>query len=146
MPMQLAPFIPWFRALHIAFMVTWFAGLFYLPRLFIYHAEAADPLSRQRFTLMEKRLFAIMTIGAAMTALFGVLLLIINPGLQSTAWFQVKLFFLATMVIYHWRCWLWISSLASASETQSTKELRWFNELPVVFLLAIILLAVLRPF
>ncbi len=144
--MQLAPFVPWFRAFHIAFMVTWFAGLFYLPRLFIYHAEAADPLSRQRFTLMEKRLFAIMTIGAAMTALFGVLLLIINPGLLSTAWFQVKLFFLATMLIYHWRCWLWIASLASASETQTTTRLRWFNELPLVFLLAIILLAVLRPF
>ncbi len=144
--MQLAPFLPWFKALHIAFMVTWFAGLFYLPRLFIYHAEAADPLSRQRFTLMERRLFMIMTIGAGVTALFGVLLLIINPGLLSMAWFQVKLFFLAAMVIYHWRCWLWIASLASASETQTTKRLRWFNELPVVFLLAIILLAVLRPF
>jgi len=144
--MQLASFFSWFKALHIAFMVTWFAGLFYLPRLFIYHAEAADPGSRQRFTLMEKRLFAIMTIGAVVTALFGVLLLIVNPSLLSTGWFQVKLFFLAAMVIYHWRCWQWIASLASAAEPQGTKGLRWFNEIPVIFLLAIVLLAVLKPF
>ncbi len=144
--MHLAPLFPWFKALHIAFMVTWFAGLFYLPRLFIYHAQAADPSSRQQFKLMEKRLFAIMTIGAVITALFGVLLLIANPGLLSTGWFQLKLFFLATMVIYHWRCWALIVSLASTSVTQDTKYLRWFNELPVIFLLAIVLLAVLKPF
>jgi len=144
--MQLASLFLWFKALHIAFMVTWFAGLFYLPRLFIYHAEAADPGSRQRFTLMEKRLFAIMTIGAVVTALFGALLLIVNTGLLSTGWFQVKLFFLAAMVIYHWRCWQWIAALASATEPQGTKGLRWFNEIPVVFLLAIVLLAVLKPF
>ncbi len=144
--MQLAPLFLWFKALHIAFMVTWFAGLFYLPRLFIYHAEAADPGSRRRFTLMEKRLFAIMTIGAVVTALFGLLLLVVNPGLLSTGWFQVKLFFLAAMVIYHWRCWRWITSLASATEPRGTKGLRWFNEIPVVFLLAIVLLAVLKPF
>ncbi len=143
--MQLAPLLLWFKALHIAFMVTWFAGLFYLPRLFIYHAEAADPGSRQRFTLMEKRLFAIMTIGAVITGLFGVLLLIVNSGLLSTGWFQVKLFFLAAMVIYHWRCWQWITSLASATEPRGTKGLRWFNEIPVVFLLVIVLLAVLKP-
>ncbi len=144
--MYLAPLFPWFKALHIAFMVTWFAGLFYLPRLFIYHAQAADPSSRQQFTLMEKRLFAIMTIGAVITALFGVLLLTINPGLLATGWFQLKLFFLATMVTYHWRCWAWIVSLASTSTTQNSKYLRWFNELPVLFLLAIVILAVLKPF
>ena len=144
--MQLSSFVLWFKALHVAFMVTWFAGLFYLPRLFIYHAEAIDPPSRQRFTLMEKRLFAIMTIGAVVTALFGVLLLIINPGLLSKVWFQVKLFFLAAMVIYHWRCWQWIAALASKTETQETRGLRWFNEIPVVFLLIIVLLAVLKPF
>ena len=144
--MQLAPLFPWFKALHIVFMVTWFAGLFYLPRLFIYHAQAADPSSRQRFTLMERRLFAIMTIGAVITALFGMLLLVINPGLLSTGWFQLKLFFLATMVTYHWRCWTRIVSLASISNTQDSKYLRWFNELPVIFLLAIVLLAVLKPF
>lgn len=144
--MLLAPHFLWIKAFHIAFMVTWFAGLFYLPRLFIYHAETPDPPSRYRFMLMEKRLFAIMTIGAVMTAIFGSLLLIINPALLSASWFQTKLFFVAAMVIYHWRCWRFIAALASASETQPSTGLRWFNEIPVVFLLAIVLLAVLKPF
>jgi len=144
--MQIAAYLLWFKALHIAFMVTWFAGLFYLPRLFIYHAEAADLPSRQRFTLMEKRLFAIMTIGAVITAVFGIVLLILNPALLSQTWFQIKLVFLLAMVIYHWRCWRWITSLAAISEPQKSAGLRWYNEIPVIFLLGIVLLAVLKPF
>lgn len=81
----------WLMGLHIAFMVTWFAGLFYLPRLFIYHAQAADEVGRRRFTVMEKRLFGIMTIGAALTTLFGLLMLWSNPALLSRGWFQAKL-------------------------------------------------------
>ena len=144
--MHILNFLLWFKALHIAFMVTWFAGLFYLPRLFIYHTEAMDPSSRQRFTLMEKRLFTIMTIGAVMTMVFGILLFAINPSLLSQAWFQLKLVFLTAMVIYHWRCHQWIASLESATEIQESRGFRWFNEIPVIFLLAIILLAVLKPF
>jgi putative membrane protein len=144
--MQLGSLFLWFKALHLALMVTWFAGLFYLPRLFIYHVEAADLLSRQRFTLMEKRLFAIMTIGAVVTAVFGTLLLIMKPGLLSQTWFQLKLVFLLAMVIYHWRCWQWITSLASSTEPQESVGLRWYNEIPVIFLLGIVLLAVLKPF
>ena len=144
--MQLASLFLWFKALHVAFMVTWFAGLFYLPRLFIYHVETADLPSRQRFTVMEKRLFAIMTIGAAITAIFGILLLVLQPSLLLQTWFQVKLFFLTAMVIYHWRCWQWIISLATTTETQKSTGLRWYNEIPVIFLLGIILLAVLKPF
>ena len=144
--MQLGSLFLWLKAFHLAFMVTWFAGLFYLPRLFIYHAEAADLPSRQRFTLMEKRLFAIMTIGAVITAVFGIVLLILNPALLSQTWFQIKLVFLLAMVIYHWRCWRWISSLAAISEPQKSAGLRWYNEIPVIFLLGIVLLAVLKPF
>ena len=144
--MNILSFQLWFKALHIAFMVTWFAGLFYLPRLLIYHAEAIDPLSRQRFTLMERRLFVIMTIGAIMTMVFGILLFAINPSLLSQTWFQLKLVFLTAMVIYHWHCRQWIISLESTTETQESRKLRWFNEIPVIFLLAITLLAVLKPF
>jgi putative membrane protein len=144
--MQMSNYYLWFKAFHVAFMVTWFAGLFYLPRLFIYHVEAADELSRQRFTLMEKRLFAIMTIGAVITALFGALLLIVNSGLLSQTWFQVKLVFLAAMLIYHWRCWRWIGVLESRTTTQDSVGLRWYNEIPVIFLLGIIFLAILKPF
>jgi protoporphyrinogen IX oxidase len=144
--MRWAGFYLWIKALHIAFMVTWFAGLFYLPRLFIYHAEAGDAPGRQRFTQMEKRLFGIMTIGAVLTAAFGGLLLSMNRALLSQTWFQLKLIILTTMVIYHWRCWLWVLRLDATPEVQSSRGLRWFNEIPVVFLLGIILLAVLKPF
>lgn len=138
-------YYPWLKALHIAFMVTWFAGLFYLPRLFIYHAEAADEPGRRRFTTMEHRLFAIMTIGAVLTAVPGLLLLWSNPSLLSRGWFQVKLVLVAGLIAYHVSCKWWIGRLESRSEPLSTRGLRWFNEIPALFLLAIVLLAVLKP-
>lgn len=144
--MQLSAFYPWLKGLHIAFMVTWFAGLFYLPRLFIYHAEAGDELGRKRFTVMEARLFAIMTIGAVLTAIPGFLMLWMNPQLLVRGWFQLKLFLLAGLVVYHLWCKRWIGKLASQTTPQGSRGLRWFNEIPVVFLLGMILLAVLKPF
>ena len=86
--MPLSTLYLWLKALHIAFMVTWFAGLFYLPRLFIYHSEAAEDTARSRFGVMERRLFIIMTIGAVLTAVFGLFLLWINPALLRLGWFQ----------------------------------------------------------
>lgn len=135
----------WIKALHVAFMVTWFAGLFYLPRLFIYHIEAEDLPGRRRFTVMERRLFIIMTIGAVLTAVFGLLLLWLNPVLLSRGWFQVKLVLLAAMIAFHLRCLHWIGSLQRTSEIASSSGLRWFNEIPVIFLLGIVCLAVLKP-
>lgn len=142
----MANFYPTLKALHIAFMVTWFAGLFYLPRLFIYHAEAADDLSRDRFCVMERRLFGIMTIGAVLTAVFGLLLLAINPALLAAGWFQLKLATLVLMGVYHESSRRWMRRLADGFKTDDTRGLRWYNEIPVVFLLAIILLAVVKPF
>ena len=136
----------WLKVLHLAFMVTWFAGLFYLPRLFIYHADAADAPSRERFHTMERRLFAIMTIGAVLTAAFGVGLLLINSGLLATGWFRVKLILLAGLVAYHWRCRIWIRTLHAESAPRPTRWLRWFNEIPVLFLLTIIGVAVFKAF
>jgi len=134
------------KALHLAFMVTWFAGLFYLPRLFIYHAEADDDLSRRRFTVMERRLFAIMTIGAALTLLCGLALLWINSALLQQAWFHLKAGFLLGLAIFHFRCWRWIQRLDAGFKSKDTRPQRWFNEIPVLFLLVIIGLAVLKPF
>ena len=143
--MQLASGYLWFKALHVAFMVTWFAGLFYLPRLFIYHAEATDDASLGRFVVMERRLFAIMTIGAVLTAIFGFTLLAINSALLGVGWFQVKLGLLAAMVVYHVRCLRWIRRLRDGYKPPDTRWLRWFNEIPVVFLLGIICLAIVKP-
>jgi protoporphyrinogen IX oxidase len=134
-----------FKALHIAFMVTWFAGLFYLPRLFIYHVEAAaEPAACARFRTMEKRLFAIMTIGAVLTALFGLAMLTANPALLDRAWFRLKAVLIVGLVLYHYRCHAWIGRLGNDTPAANTRWLRWFNEIPAFFLLAIILLAVLK--
>ena len=136
----------WFKALHVAFMVTWFAGLFYLPRLFIYHAEASEAADHSRFSLMEKRLFAIMSIGAALTTLFGLLMLLANPTLLSFGWFHAKLGLLTGLFVYHYRCWHWITVLERGQIPANTRWLRWFNEIPVIFLLGMISLAVVKPF
>ncbi|MDH3547674.1 MAG: CopD family protein [Gammaproteobacteria bacterium] len=135
----------WLKGLHIAFMVTWFAGLFYLPRLFIYHAEAADSLGRARFSIMESRLFVIMTIGATLTTALGLLMLAVNHALLEMRWFQIKLILVVGLIAYHYRCYRWIVTLRTTEETQDSRLLRWFNEIPVIFLLGIILLAVIKP-
>jgi putative membrane protein len=142
----LAPYYSVFKALHVAFMVTWFAGLFYLPRLFIYHTEARDEISRDRFVVMERRLFAIMTIGAVLTAVFGLLLIAVNPALLGILWFQIKLVLLAGLIAFHYRCYVWIGRLKTLEPSDDTRWLRWFNEIPVFFLLTIIILAVTKAF
>jgi putative membrane protein len=144
--MQLTAWYLWLKAFHVAFMVTWFAGLFYLPRLFIYHTEAADDVGRNRFSIMERRLFIIMTIGAVLTALFGIALMYVNRALLNQGWFQVKLVLLAGMIVYHVRCHHWITRLKTGNLPDDTKWLRWFNEVPTIFLLAIVGLAVIKPF
>ncbi len=144
--MLLSTLYLWLKALHVAFMVTWFAGLFYLPRLFIYHADAADDASRSRFSLMERRLFIIMSIGAVLTALFGFALLYFNRTLLYQGWFQIKLVLLGGMVVYHMRCRHWMQRLAAGNLPDNTRWLRWFNELPTIFLLVIVGLAIVKPF
>ena len=136
----------WLKAGHVAFMVTWFAGLFYLPRLFIYHAEADDELGRERFCTMERRLFAITTIGATLTLVFGLLLLWANPTLAGIGWFQTKLILLAGLGVFHWSLSRWMRKLRTGFRTDDTTKLRWYNEIPVFFLLAIVALAVAKPF
>ena len=126
-------------------MVTWFAGLFYLPRLFIYHAEADDQLSRNRFHLMETRLFIIITIGACLTVIFGLILIYINTGIERQIWFQMKFILIIGLIFFHLKCWYWINKLYNGFKTKNTKNLRLFNEIPVFFLLSIVILTILKP-
>ncbi|MFK8052222.1 MAG: CopD family protein [Woeseiaceae bacterium] len=135
-----------FKGLHIAFMVTWFAGLFYLPRLFIYHRDATDQISLDRFVVMERRLFAIMTLGAAVTLVLGLILLGYNSALFKTGWFHAKLALLVGLFGYHFYCKKIMRELAEGRCDRSDKWLRWYNEFPVIFLLGIILLAVTKAF
>jgi len=136
----------WVKSLHIIFMVTWFAGLFYLPRLFVYHAQASDAVSRERFKVMERRLFwGIMTPGALLTVLFGLWLwLFWFRG--ASGWLHAKLALVALLVGYHVWCWRLLKNFAAERNTRSERWLRWFNEFPTLILFATVLLVVLKPF
>jgi protoporphyrinogen IX oxidase len=136
----------WIKAWHVIFMVTWFAGLFYLPRLFVYHAAATDPTGIERFRIMERRLFIIMTIGASLTTIFGLWLLILNPALLSVGWMQAKFALILLLVAYHvWTWWL-MREFAAGQNRHGHVWYRWFNEVPSLLLIGIVLLAVAKPF
>jgi protoporphyrinogen IX oxidase len=136
----------WLKALHIIAVVTWFAGLFYLPRLFVYHADAKDVISTQRFEIMERRLFAIMTIGGAASIFFGALMLIESPGYLQMTWLKIKLLIVALVIVYHVYCRKLMKDLAAQRNTRSSRWFRGFNELPSLLLIAIVILAVVKPF
>jgi putative membrane protein len=134
----------WVKWLHIVFMVTWFAGLFYLPRLFVYHALAQDTLSRERFKVMERKLFwGIMTPGAVLTLFFG-LWLWLGWGF-SGAWLHAKLALALVLVGYHAWCGKLLQDLRRDRNRRSHVWLRWFNEFPVLVLFAVVYLAVFKP-
>ena len=135
----------WIKAWHVVFMVTWFAGLFYLPRLFVYHASTSDSPGVLRFCVMERRLFAIMTLGALLTAGFGIWLLAINPDLLKTGWMQAKIAVLALLIAYHSWCWRLVRDFAAGRNVRSHRWYRWFNEVPTLLLIGIVLLAVAKP-
>lgn len=134
------------KALHLIFMVTWFAGLFYLPRLFVYHAASTDDISLDRFAIMERRLFVLMTLGAVLTTIFGLWLIIGQPSLLSQGWLHAKLALVALLIGYHAWCWRLHRQLARGVDRHSPAWFRGFNEVPTVALVGIVLLAVLRPF
>ena len=136
------------KALHLVFMVTWFAGLFYLPRLFVYHAMSDDDISLARFIIMERKLyFGIMTPGAILTLGFGLGLVLVNGWeiYLAQLWFQAKSVLLALLVAYHIYCGKLLLDFKRAHNTHSHVWYRWFNEIPVLLLFAIVLLAVYQP-
>ena len=135
----------WIKALHIIFMVTWFAGLFYLPRLFVYHAQATDQPGSARFKLMERKLyFGIMTPGAVLTIVFGVWLWL-GYGI-SGGWLHAKLALVALLVAYHVYCGKLLADFKHDRNRHSHVWFRWFNELPVLMLVGVVLLVVVKPF
>jgi putative membrane protein len=136
----------WLKAFHIIGVVAWFAGLFYLPRLYVYHADAQDLISKQRFIIMERRLFIIMTIGASIAILFGASMLIESPAYFAMRWLQSKLLLVLLLLIYHAYCYVLLKDFAEQRNRRSARWFRGFNELPSVFLIAIVILAVVKPF
>ena len=136
----------WIKAFHIVFVVTWFAGLFYLPRLFIYHRDAVDAISRARFVTMEYRLLAITHIGAAFALAFGIALLMMMPGFMQQGWLHAKLALVAGLIGYHGWCMKLAGDFRHDRRTPSSRWLRWFNEIPALLLIGIVCLVVVRPF
>lgn len=135
------------KAFHLIAMVAWYAGLFYLPRLFVYHAQAEDTLSRERFEIMERRLLrGIMTPAMLATLGFGLWMLWLNPFWLQVGWMHAKLALVALLVVYHHICLVHMKQLARGSNKRSHIYFRWFNEVPLIPLVGIVLLAVLKPF
>jgi putative membrane protein len=135
----------WLKAFHLIFVVTWFAGLFYLPRLFVYHVAAADSIGRERFVLMERRLFVLMTVGGVLALVFGIALLARAPEYLALDWMRLKLVLAALLVGYQLWCHRLMTRLAQGRGAHPQRWYRWFNEVPTLFLIVIVLLAVLRP-
>ncbi|HSW93431.1 MAG TPA: protoporphyrinogen oxidase HemJ [Gammaproteobacteria bacterium] len=137
----------WLKAFHLIFMVTWFGGLFYLPRLYVYHASADDRISQDRFKIMEKKLFyAIMTPGALLTIFFGLGMIWNHPAayLQMT-WLQIKLALVLLLVFYHIYLGKLLHDFLRDKNRHGPVFYRWLNEMPTVFLIAIVILAVIKP-
>lgn len=138
----------WVKAFHIIFMTTWFAGLFYLPRLFVYHAITEDEIGNQRFKIMERKLFyGIMTPGALLTVILGLWLTFSYAWdmYRDMLWLHIKLALVLILIGYHAYCAKLLRDFKHDRNRRSHVWYRWFNEIPVLFLIAIVILAVVKP-
>ncbi len=138
----------WIKAFHIIFMVTWFAGLFYLPRLFVYHSMAQDPASVARFKIMERKLYyGIMTPGAIFTTLLGLWLMALNmPAYAHAGWLHTKLTLVVLLWVFHLYCGHLRKRFAVDQNQHGHVFYRWLNEFPTVILILVVILAVVKPF
>ncbi|WP_294032915.1 protoporphyrinogen oxidase HemJ [uncultured Moraxella sp.] len=140
--------LEYIRAFHIISMVCWFAGIFYLPRLFVYHAMSDDTLSQERFALMERKLYrGIMTPAMIATWGCGLLMIALAPSIYlSQGWLHAKLVLVVLLTLYHLSCGRFRIRLMDNPKLKSHVYWRWFNEIPVFILIAVVILAVVKPF
>ena len=138
----------WIKSFHIIFMVTWFASIFYLPRLFVYHAECKDEISNERFKIMERKLyFGITTPSAILTLIFGIWLLMLNfHGYMQDGWMHVKLSLVLILILYHVYLGTFLRDFKRDINKHGHVFYRWLNEFPVLLLIAIVILVVVKPF
>jgi len=135
----------WIKTFHVIFVVTWFAGLFYLPRLFVYHAMTEDAAGRERFKVMERRLYyGIMAPGGILSVVFGLWLWLGYdwPG----GWLAAKLALVVVLIAYHLWCGKLMADFRDGRNTRSHVWYRWFNEVPTVILIVAVILTVVKPF
>ena len=134
------------KAFHIIAVICWFAGLFYLPRLFVYHAMSEDHTSKERFHIMERKLYrGIMTPALILSVGLGLWMIATNPAYLGERWMQMKLVLVSLLIVYHIVCGIFVKIFSEDKNTRSHVFFRWFNEVPVIFLIAIVILAVLKP-
>ncbi len=137
----------WLKAFHIVFVVTWFAGLFYLPRLFVYAAENPEPAIQDLFRVMQRKLLGITHIGGALAIGFGLALILAAPEVYlAMGWLHAKLALVAVLIGYHAWCWRLVLAFRAGTNRHGSTWFRWFNEAPALLLVAIVLLAILKPF
>ncbi len=137
----------WIKAFHVIFVVSWFAGLFYLPRLFVYHCEVQDAVGLARFGVMERKLYAIMTVGMIGTWLLGLTMIVLNPGyLHSGGWLHVKIALVVLLSGYHGWLKTCVRRFAANVNRRSARFYRWINEVPALLLIAIVILVIVKPF
>ncbi|NNF15110.1 MAG: CopD family protein [Gammaproteobacteria bacterium] len=136
----------WIKTFHIVFVVSWFAGLLYLPRLYVYHSTTTDALGHERFLIMERKLFILMTIAAALASVFGIWLVVIVPAFLAYGWLHAKLGLCVLLLAYHWQCSRLNKDFRLNNNRHSHVWYRWFNEAPAVLLIGIVALVVVKPF
>lgn len=138
----------WPKALHIIFLISWFAGLFYLPRLFVHHAMTEDPAVSAKFKEMERKLYYFVTPWMILTLVFGTWMLLAGAwtAYSSMMWLHIKLVLVALLVAYHFYCGKLMKDFRDDKNTRSHVWYRWFNELPLFLMVGIVLLASLKPF
>jgi len=138
----------WVKAFHVAFVIFWFAGLFYLPRLFVYHSMATDHVGIERFKIMERKLYwGIMTPSGVIATLLGLWLLIAGWSAYAQAgWLHAKLLLALALIGYHVYCGGIMESFARDQNRRSDRFYRWFNEIPLIFVIGIVVLVIVKPF
>ncbi len=141
----------WFKAFHLVGIVSWFAGMFYLPRLFVYHAEASEQqepaqgILKSQYQIMEKRLYRIiMTPALLLTIIMGVSMIATEPSIIHSLWLQIKLGCVGILIGYHVLCGRIMKQLAAEECGMTGQQFRWFNEFPTVFFVIVVMLAVFK--
>lgn len=142
----------WIKSLHIVFVTSWFAGLFYLPRILVNLAEETDATANERLILMARRLYRFMSLLAVPAVAFGLWLWLVDglgrgpDGVKTAAWLHAKLLLVLFVIGYHHACGSLLKKFELGHNSRSGKWLRWFNEVPVILLLLIVVLVVVKPF
>lgn len=142
----------WLKAFHVVGVVSWFAAILYLPRLFVYHAQIQggatidDPLGNARFKVMERKLFFLMTVAAVIAIGFGAAMLLVAPDYLLMRWLHLKLVLVFLVIAYHGACFALLQQFAADRSSRSERWYRVFNEIPALLLIGIVILAVVKPF